>query len=55
VLLVIACGNTPINEVSSDGNDSHYPQVETRKPNSDYQPAFKGQTRIAGVKTHRKH
>jgi glucose/arabinose dehydrogenase len=25
--------------------------VETKSPNSDYKPAFKGQTRIAGVKT----
>jgi glucose/arabinose dehydrogenase len=25
--------------------------VETEKPNSDYQPAFKGQTRIKAVKT----
>lgn len=30
------------------GNDS---SVETEKPNSDYQPAFKGQTRIKAVKT----
>jgi len=27
------------------------PPVETRKPNSDYQPAFAGQTRIGSVKT----
>jgi glucose/arabinose dehydrogenase len=27
------------------------PPVETRKPNSDYKPAFPGQTRIGGVKT----
>lgn len=30
------------------GNDS---SVETEKPNSDYQPAFKGQTRIKAVRT----
>ncbi|MES1197769.1 MAG: PQQ-dependent sugar dehydrogenase, partial [Chitinophagaceae bacterium] len=28
-----------------------FPPVETRKPNSDYKPAFPGQTRINGVKT----
>jgi glucose/arabinose dehydrogenase len=27
------------------------PPVETQKPNTDYKPAFKGQTRINGVKT----
>ena len=27
------------------------PPVETRQPNTDYEPAFAGQTRIAGVKT----
>ena len=31
--------------------DSTFPPVETKKPNSDYSPAFKGQTRVAGVKT----
>ncbi len=28
-----------------------YPPVETREPNTNYQPAFEGQTRISGVKT----
>ncbi len=27
------------------------PPVETQKPNTDYKPAFEGQTRVAGVKT----
>ena len=31
--------------------DSTYAPVETNKPNTDYKPAFAGQTRIAGVKT----
>lgn len=30
---------------------THLPPVETKAPNSDYKPAFKGQTRIAGEKT----
>lgn len=33
------------------GNDSIYPPVETQPANSDYKPAFEGQTRINGVKT----
>jgi len=28
-----------------------YPPVETKSPNSNYQPAFAGQTRVSGVKT----
>ena len=28
-----------------------FPPVETQKPNTSYEPAFEGQTRIAGVKT----
>ena len=35
---------------SSDSDTSLAP-VETRSPNSDYKPAFRGQTRIGGVKT----
>jgi len=30
---------------------TNYPPVETQKANTDYKPAFEGQTRIAGVKT----
>lgn len=40
---------------TSNGNtasgDSMLPPVEAREPNSDYKPAFPGQTRIGGVKT----
>ena len=39
---------------SSSGNelrDTTFPPVEKQQPNSNYQPAFKGQTRVAGVKT----
>jgi glucose/arabinose dehydrogenase len=32
-------------------SDTTYPSVETKNPNTDYKPAFAGQTRIAGVKT----
>ena len=42
--------NTQNTGVNSAVGDSTKP-VETRSPNSDYKPAFAGQTRIAGVKT----
>ncbi|MFI5129289.1 MAG: PQQ-dependent sugar dehydrogenase [Chitinophagales bacterium] len=32
-------------------DSTKFPPVETRKPNSDYKPAFAGQTRINGVRT----
>jgi glucose/arabinose dehydrogenase len=38
-------------EYNSEVADSVYSPVESRKPNSNYRPAFVGQTRIAGVKT----
>lgn len=36
---------------NSSGADTTGRPVETEKPNTDYKPAFPGQTRIAGVKT----
>lgn len=36
---------------NASSSDSTLPPVETKSPNSDYKPAFPGQTRIAGVKT----
>ena len=55
-ILTLACstgcannGNAP---VANDNADTiGLRPVETKSPNSDYKPAFKGQTRIAGVKT----
>ncbi len=32
-------------------SDSTYPPVETKSPNTNYKPAFAGQTRVAGVTT----
>src|SRR5579859_2885546 len=43
------CAN-PGDMQGRDNSDS-LPPVETKTPNSDYKPAFAGQTRIAGVKT----
>lgn len=39
------------NSATGMGDTSTTPPVETRAPNSDYQPAFAGQTRVGGVKT----
>ena len=53
--LLLACStstNTPNATNESVSNDSaKNPPVETRDPNTDYKPAFAGQTRIGGVKT----
>lgn len=39
------------NTTDSTATDSTIGPVETKKPNSDYKPAFPGQTRINGIKT----
>jgi aldose sugar dehydrogenase len=47
-----SCGaNTANNSSSHNAKDTGLPPVETRPPNTDYKPAFPGQTRIGGVKT----
>lgn len=47
-----SCGNNNTMPASNNNADtSHLPPVETKAPNSDYKPAFKRQTRIAGAKT----
>ena len=52
-LYSVACANdNPAAERSNNNTDTTGgTPVETRKPNSDYKPAFAGQTRIASVKT----
>jgi glucose/arabinose dehydrogenase len=53
-LLLASCGNKASESkapaADADINTPDAP-VETQKPNTDYKPAFPGQTRIAGVKT----
>jgi len=45
-----SCANNE--RTSSDNTDTTgLPPVETKTPNSNYRPAFSGQTRIAGVTT----
>ena len=51
-----SCGAQKPNGDTSDstastGSDSALPPVETKNPNTNYKPAFAGQTRVAGVKT----
>ena len=53
-LLLMACGNNANSNTSTEQpnlTDSIYPPVESNKANTDYAPAFEGQTRVAGVKT----
>ena len=52
-LILIGCSqkNKTSTVSNSSGQTENLPPVETEKPNSDYKSAFKGQTRISGVKT----
>jgi aldose sugar dehydrogenase len=47
---IVACKTNSSSPDNTASNDSSRP-VETKPPNSTYKPAFKGQTRVAGVKT----
>ncbi len=49
-LLGVSCNNGAAN-AQGDSADSTLAPVETKKGNTDYKPAFEGQTRIGGVKT----
>ncbi|HEX6914245.1 MAG TPA: PQQ-dependent sugar dehydrogenase [Chitinophagaceae bacterium] len=55
VFLVFSCNSTSKNGSAITGagaaGDSILPPVETRAANTNYEPAFEGQTRIGGVKT----
>src|SRR5688572_11705687 len=59
-LLLSSCSTTTTNgnNTTQNGNNAtattdttQLAPVETRKANTDYKPAFEGQTRVAGVKT----
>lgn len=51
--LISSCNSTPRakSQENPSGSDTTQSPVETKAPNSDYKPAFAGQTRVAGVKT----
>ncbi|WP_082021903.1 PQQ-dependent sugar dehydrogenase [Sphingobacterium sp. T2] len=46
-----SCHNSAMNNNDNGTPTDTLPPVETNKPNTDYKPAFEGQTRINGVKT----
>jgi glucose/arabinose dehydrogenase len=50
-VMAISCSSSSRKEVAVTHSDSTLKPVETKPANSDYKPAFAGQTRIAGVKT----
>lgn len=47
----MSCAKEDAHNTMATQPDSTLASVETKTPNSDYKPAFVGQTRIAGVKT----
>ena len=51
VIFFAACSTNNNNSSSSVANDTTNAPVETKSPNTDYKPAFVGQTRIKGVHT----
>lgn len=50
-LSLLACGTDTAKTAELNSRDSVLAPVETKAPNTDYKPAFAGQTRAAGVKT----
>ena len=51
IALISSCNSASIHNGGNTGTDTSHAGVETKKPNTDYKPAFAGQTRIAGIKT----
>lgn len=51
-LILSSCGSNSSGQTEEIAAvDSTFAPVETKEPNTDYKPAFEGQTRIGGVKT----
>ncbi|MEO6894521.1 MAG: PQQ-dependent sugar dehydrogenase [Ginsengibacter sp.] len=50
-IVMLSCNHTATGIPQGSQSDSTNPSVETKAPNTDYKPAFAGQTRIAAVKT----
>ncbi len=50
-MVMLSCNHTANGIPQVSKSDSTAPSVETKAPNTDYKPAFAGQTRIAAVKT----
>lgn len=45
------CDHNNRTNINNNSADTLLPPVETKNPNTDYKPAFEGQTRITGIKT----
>lgn len=50
-LMAASCTSPVTNNGQPSGSDTGLAPVETKQPNTNYKPAFEGQTRIKGVKT----
>lgn len=50
-LAISSCDSSVSKETTTTPSDSTYAPVETKEANTDYAPAFEGQTRVAGMKT----
>lgn len=49
---ILSCNASNQNiDLQANNGDSTYPPVETAEANTNYKPAFEGQTRVAGVRT----
>ena len=52
VILTAACGSSGSSNMTQESvTDTTFAPVETKNANTEYKPAFAGQTRVAGVKT----
>lgn len=51
ILILTSCSSPAVVKGNVPATGDTLPPVETRPPNSNYQPAFAGQTRVAGAKT----
>jgi len=51
ILIIISCNSKNSTNNTLNKSPGELPPVETEKANSDYKPAFEGQTRITGVQT----
>ncbi len=49
--VISSCDSSTSKETVETPSDSTYAPVETKDANTDYAPAFEGQTRVAGLKT----
>ena len=50
-IIMLSCSSPATTIVQAPTSDTTYPSVETKAPNTDYKPAFAGQTRITAVTT----